>query len=173
MLAIIIPIIVILAYIGFLIYKKYYKDKQDEEEFDQDWDTKPKHWSGSELPKYEIPASPLSDKEFTFRSPSSSMRSSTSSTSKKRRSYEKSYRTHEPLEGLPETDFEDKKWDLDPTPPSSPSDLQTKNADEQLYSPSPDLIKVHPTDSNLSDIKKKENYLTSPYRSQSSIITDV
>lgn len=34
-------------------------------------------------------------------------------TLKKSRSYDKVYRTHEPLEGKPNTDFPAKKWDLD------------------------------------------------------------
>lgn len=36
-----------------------------------------------------------------------------SDTLKKSRSYEKVYRTHEPLEGKPNIDFPEKKWDLD------------------------------------------------------------
>lgn len=36
-----------------------------------------------------------------------------SDTLKKSRSYEKVYRTHEPLEGKPNVEFPEKKWDLD------------------------------------------------------------
>lgn len=49
-------------------------------------------------------------------SPVSDRSSSGSSTNKKRRSYDKTYRTNEPLKGLPEVEFEEKPWDLNDTP---------------------------------------------------------
>lgn len=59
------------------------------------------------------------DDDFMFRSPTISDRSSGSSSissKKPRRSYDKVYRTNEPLKGLPEIDdFEEKLWDDDPT----------------------------------------------------------
>ncbi|XP_031838730.1 sushi domain containing 2 mesh isoform X2 [Nomia melanderi] len=48
--------------------------------------------------------------------------STTTSTSKKRHSYDKVYRTHEPLPDRPEVDFEDKDWDL--KEPYSPTDSE-------------------------------------------------
>lgn len=51
------------------------------------------------------PTTPLTEDEYTYRSP-------TNSEQGKRRSYDKSYRTHEPLKGLPEVEFEEKPWDV-------------------------------------------------------------
>lgn len=68
--------------------------------------------------------SPLmpSDDDYTYKSPIASDRSSSSSNdSKKRRSYDRTYRTHEPLEGLPEVEFEEKPWDLESL---SPNDIE-------------------------------------------------
>lgn len=60
-------------------------------------------------------------------SPVSDRSSSGSSTSKKRRSYDKTYRTNEPLKGLPEVEFEEKPWDLNDTPsPTSEYDPDSK-----------------------------------------------
>lgn len=171
-LAVIIPIIIILAYAAYKIYRRAYKNT---DEHDYNWPEirESKMWRDSDLPKYEQPITPASDEEFTYRSPTNSMRSSsTSSSSKKRRSYDKSYRTHEPLEGLPEDDFEEKNFDLD-TPTPSPTDIQYRNQANDINRISPDLIKTNPYNSSLASIKNRENYLKSPHRSQSSIITDV
>lgn len=65
------------------------------------------------------PVTPTSDEEYTYRSPVMSDRSSSGSNgSKKRRSYDKSYKTHEPLKGLPEVEFEEKPWDVDAPSPT-------------------------------------------------------
>lgn len=65
-------------------------------------------------------ASPTSEDEYTYRSPTMSERSGNNGQNpplfKKRRSYDKVYKTHEPLDGLPETEFEEKSWDLDSVP---------------------------------------------------------
>jgi len=43
----------------------------------------------------------------------------TNNSARKRRSYDKVYRTHEPLPNRPDVDFEDKEWDLkDPISPA-------------------------------------------------------
>ncbi|XP_054014766.1 protein mesh isoform X1 [Hylaeus anthracinus] len=48
--------------------------------------------------------------------------STTPSTSKKRHSYDKVYRTNEPLPNMPDVDFEDKDWDL--KEPNSPTESE-------------------------------------------------
>lgn len=85
------------------------------------------------------PVTPTSEVSYTYMSPVSDRSSSGSSTSKKRRSYDKTYRTHEPLKGLPEVEFEEKQWDLDDTPsPTSeyePDNKPTYNESQQVHSP--------------------------------------
>lgn len=53
----------------------------------------------------ESPTTPLTEDEYTYSSPVNSEQG-------KRRSYDKSYRTHEPLKGRPEVEFEEKPWDV-------------------------------------------------------------
>ena len=62
------------------------------------------------LKTYERPISPVSDT------------STAASTVKKPHSYDKVYRTHEPLPNRPNVDFEDKEWDL--KEPNSPTDSE-------------------------------------------------
>ncbi|XP_034194646.2 sushi domain containing 2 mesh isoform X1 [Osmia lignaria lignaria] len=62
------------------------------------------------LKTYERPISPVSDT------------STAASTVKKPHSYDKVYRTHEPLPNRPNVDFEDKDWDL--KEPNSPTDSE-------------------------------------------------
>lgn len=68
------------------------------------------------------PVTPTSEGSYTYMSPVSDRSSSGSNTSKKRRSYDKTYKTHEPLKGLPEVEFEEKQWDLDDEAPSPTSE---------------------------------------------------
>lgn len=67
------------------------------------------------LRAYDRAISPVSDE------------STASSTAKKRRSYDKVYRTHEPLPNKPYIDFEDKDWDL--KEPNSPTESEKSTAD--------------------------------------------
>lgn len=92
-------------------------------------------------------------------SPVSDRSSSGSSTSKKRRSYDKTYRTHEPLKGLPEVEFEEKQWDLDETPsPTSEFEPDTK----PIYSQPQEVDSVK-INNNYSDpydnLSKRHTYI--------------
>lgn len=68
------------------------------------------------------PVTPTSEGSYAYMSPVSDRSSAGSNTSKKRRSYDKTYKTHEPLKGLPEVEFEEKQWDLDDEAPSPTSE---------------------------------------------------
>lgn len=111
-LAVIVPIIIILVYAGYLILKRMRESKDDTSYLSP--------IRASSRLKIEddsraiSPVTPTSDQTYTYTSPVSD-RSSSDST-KKRRSYDKTYRTHEPLKGLPEVEFEEKQWDLDEAP---------------------------------------------------------
>ncbi|XP_018331597.1 protein mesh isoform X2 [Agrilus planipennis] len=118
--AILIPLILCIAYITLRIFKSVKKNKNAHA-----WlFAKPPSRAASRLKLNEqeamvanmrpvSPLTPPSDEEYTYRSPVPSDTNSLRSFGKKRRSYDKVYRTHEPLKGLPEIDFEDKQWDLD------------------------------------------------------------
>lgn len=120
-LAVLLPLALCILYIGYRVFKNYNKNDTNS------WLLNPPSRSASRLKLNEhdpitpssrtiSPTTPPFDEEFneyTYRSPIGSDRSSSSTSSKKRRSYDKTYRTHEPLEGVPEIDFEDKEWDLD------------------------------------------------------------
>lgn len=86
------------------------------------------------------PVTPTSEESYTYMSPVSDRSSSGSSTSKKRRSYDKTYRTNEPLKGLPEVEFEEKQWDLD----ASPSPISEYEPDNKpTYSPETSPTKIN------------------------------
>jgi len=71
----------------------------------------------STLPKQNTPLKPYDDRAITPISDTSTIE--TNSGTRKRRSYDKVYRTHEPLPNRPDIDFEDKEWDLkDPISPA-------------------------------------------------------
>ncbi|XP_031341767.1 protein mesh isoform X1 [Photinus pyralis] len=189
-LAILIPLVLCLVYAGFRLFNSYNKNK-DSLLFN------PPSRSASRLKLNEAepmmqnsrtisPTTPPSDEfnEYTYRSPVGSDRSSTSSgNSKKRRSYEKSYRTHEPLEGLPEIDFEDKAWDLE-DPETEPKDKPNFNRSEsegpvyslpfRLKEPNAELSSSNP---NLIDNRYEPRANPALNRavtqSQSSVVTDV
>lgn len=73
---------------------------------------------------YDRPISPISD---TSNSPPTGV--------KKPLSYDKVYRTNEPLSNKPDVDFEDKDWDL--KEPSSPTDLEKNTIDSTKKAGSP------------------------------------
>lgn len=124
-LAVIIPIILILAYAGYLILKKRNKD---DDSWQYDSPSTPRRLKEDIDSRAISPTTPTSDDEYTYKSPILSDRGSSetdSSTSKKRRSYDKSYRTNEPLKGLPEVEFEEKPWDVD-SPTTTEYEPETK-----------------------------------------------
>lgn len=110
---------------------------------------------------------------------------------KKRRSYDKSYRTHEPLKGLPQIEFENKPMDpnmpeFEPETKSLKSDIRSTNSPSSKsptssvlystpYSAKPDLL----TSNNEDTLYGDDNYAVpmkksqERFSSQSSIITDV
>lgn len=178
-LAVLIPILLIIAFAVFKIFKRFTNDKSSWQ-----YNAAPSDAAAPRSAKLTaVPLSPpLSDDSFSLRSPAPSDRSSTSSSSKKRRSYDKSYRTHEPLQGLPETDFEDKPWDpndVEYEPDNKPSRSPTSVIYTEPFSSKPDLIKVQ-SNPNLDSHRYTYNSddYTMPIKkdrmsSQSSIITDV
>lgn len=69
-----------------------------------------------EDPDFKLPIgnrSRSNSQSATFRHMNSDGSEMDSGTLKKSRSYDKVYRTNEPLEGKPNADFPEKKWDLD------------------------------------------------------------
>lgn len=67
-----------------------------------------------EDPNYKLPIGNRSrSNSATFRHLHSDGSEIDSGTMKKSRSYDRVYRTNEPLEGKPNVDFPEKKWDLD------------------------------------------------------------
>lgn len=193
-LAVLIPLILLLLYAALTIYKKIAKRDQDSWQYDNN--TKPKSLQGFNRPlsaDYEdeededIPRSPLS---------SDSQKSDTGIGSlKKRRSYDKVYRTHEPLQGRPNGEFENKPWDPNAEDyedvedfPRSPRESLRNSASPTSptssiqyaipYSSKQDLGKLEQNDKGLNynsddyaiPLKKKPK---ERFSSQSSIITDV
>lgn len=180
-LAILIPILLIIAFIAYTLFKKFSNDGSS-------WSYKaaPPMRSNSRLRLNETRATspPISDEDFSPRSPVPS--DTSSSSSKKRRSYDKVYRTHEPLEGLPEVNFEEKPFDpneLEYEPDSKPSlspksDIYT----EPFQTSRPDLVRFqsNPNLGNNSRLTYTSDDYALPMKdhkqrmsSQSSIITDV
>ncbi|GAB0092360.1 Protein mesh [Sergentomyia squamirostris] len=66
-----------------------------------------------EDPNWKMPIPSRSGSRATLRNINSDGSDIDSGTLKKSRSYDKVYRTHEPLEGKPNIEFPEKKWDLD------------------------------------------------------------
>lgn len=177
-LAVLIPIILIIGFVAFTLFKRFSSDKNS-------WQYNAAPSGPTARSKLSArPISPsMSDDAFSLRSPAPSDRSSLSSTSKKRRSYDKVYRTHEPLEGLPETEFEEKAWDpneLEYEPDNKPSPSPSSVVYSEPFNSKPDLVKFQ-SNPNLSSPKRftynSDDY-TLPMKkdrmsSQSSIITDV
>lgn len=75
------------------------------------------------LKSYDRAISPISDSSTT----------DTSST-KKRRSYDGVYHTHEPLPNRPDIEFEEKEWDL--KVPNSPTESDSTDSMRKTASPS-------------------------------------
>ncbi|XP_063911359.1 protein mesh isoform X1 [Zophobas morio] len=176
-LAVLIPIILVIAYVVFIVCKRYSNDRNSWQ-----YNAAPAEpTTRTKLTEARPLSPPMSDDEYSLRSPAPSDRSSTSSMGKKRRSYDKVYRTHEPLEGLPETDFEDKPWDVEYDPDNKPPPSPTTSAVyTEPFSSKPDLVKFQ-SNPNLSGPHRftynSDDY-TLPIKknrisSQSSIITDV
>lgn len=168
-LAVVIPILLIIAFCALKLFKVYTNDKNS-------W----QYNAAPTDPKLTArPITPLSEDAFSLRSPIPSDRSSTSSMGKKRRSYDKVYRTNEPLEGLPETEFEEKPWDpndIEYEPdnkPSSPSSVIYTAP----FNNKPDLVKFQSNPNLERNTYTSDDYAV-PFKknrisSQSSIITDV
>lgn len=113
--------------------------------------------------------------------------------------YDKTYKTHEPLEGLPEIEFEEKAWDLeDPSPPATEYEPESKQQSPTVneYAVPYDVTPKRHTDQpdgdrkffsssnpNLLNNSERFTYSSPDYatvdkerkrvQSQSSIITDV
>lgn len=124
---------------------------------------------------------------------------STGSLTKKKRMYDKTYKTHEPLAGLPEIEFEEKQWDLeDPSPPTTEYEPDSKQQSPKVneyaepydvtpkrHTGQPDINKKFFSSSNPNLLNNNEHFTySSPeyatvdkerkrVQSQSSIITDV
>lgn len=78
----------------------------------------------SRLKSFDRPISPVSDT------------STSSSMIKKPHSYDKVYRTHEPLPNRPDIDFEDKDWDLKEPTSLTESEKSTTDSTRKTGSPS-------------------------------------
>lgn len=193
-LAVLIPLIILIAFAAITVYRKIGKRDQDSWEYEDipkrnslQRFSRPISANYQDEEEEDLPRSPLS---------SDSQKSDTGIGSlKKRRSYDKVYRTHEPLQGRPNGEFENKSWDpnvdiyedmeeplrspnesvRDSSSPTSPtSSIQYAIP----YSSKPDLIKLDHNDKRLTytsedyavPLKKKPK---ERFSSQSSIITDV
>lgn len=106
-----------IAYAGFVILKRIKESKEE-----TSYDSPSRAASRLKIDDDSRAISPTSDESYTYMSPVSDRSSSGSNSSKKRRSYDKTYRTNEPLKGLPEVEFEEKQWDLDDDAPSPTSE---------------------------------------------------
>ncbi|XP_048517343.1 protein mesh isoform X2 [Dendroctonus ponderosae] len=123
---VLIPLLILIAYIAYRVYLKYV-------------DSEESSWQYQKPVMLARSFSPTSD---AFSNPSSD-RSSTDSMFKRKRSYDKTYRTHEPLTGLPETDFEQKELDpnepeFEPKSPTSPTPSSVVYS--QPFQSQPDLV---------------------------------
>lgn len=176
-LAVLIPLILLIAYLGYKVYKKVFNKDSSSWQYQ-----KPPQNSQT----FRRSLVPYRDEEYEEKSPIPSP-SESDTIPKKRRSYEKSYRTHEPLTDRPYIGFEDKPLDPnDPTyddidrasrTPSSPTSPTSSIQYTTPYNPRPDIIQGNST-KNLNytendyslPIKKPKNRFS---QSQSSIVTDV
>lgn len=178
--------ILLLTYIAYKFYKRFEISGQD-----NDWQYDITKFKDSQNLNRSI--SPEYFDEETLRSPISSDKSDTSfNLLKKRRSYDKSYRTHEPLKGLPQIEFEEKPMDpnmpeYEPETNTLKSNVRSTNTSSTKsptssvlystpYSTKPDLLTLNNKDKLYGD----DNYAVPLKKSQkprfsssSSIITDV
>lgn len=193
-LAVLIPLILLIAFAAITIYRKIAQSKKNSWEYEHN----PK--TGS-LHRFKTPVSTDYEYEEEDDMPQSpvstdSQKSDTGIGSmKKRRSYDKVYRTHEPLQGRPNGEFENKSWDpnadiyesveeplrspnesvrdsISPTSPTSSIQYAIP------YNSKPDLLKLEQNDKRFTytsddysvPLKKKPK---ERFSSQSSIITAV
>lgn len=128
---VLIPLLILIAYLAWRVYLKYVDSNEGSWEYQ-----KPASLLRSFSPTAtsETVSSPLSDRSSTD-----------SSLIKRKRSYDKSYRTHEPLAGLPETEFESKAVDpnepeFEPKSPTSATSPTSSIIYSQPYRSQPDLL---------------------------------
>ncbi|CAK1589208.1 unnamed protein product [Parnassius mnemosyne] len=120
---------------------------------------------------------------YTDSNKSESGKSDKSSSSKKRRAYDKTYRTNEPLPNAPDVEFPEKPWDLseeDLLSITSPSDSES-NRDSTLTRPAKDIEYVSkprqtgrhplPSDSGYSTKDGSEDPYAPKYEGQYSPIS--
>ncbi|XP_028136184.2 protein mesh isoform X2 [Diabrotica virgifera virgifera] len=172
-LAIIIPLVLLLGYVGYKIYERLTSNNQN-----YDYDTVQKTQN---LQQFSRTLSPYREEDEDEKYP----QSDTDSLSKKRRSYDKSYRTHEPLPNRPNSEFEEKPLDpydqtfeddrVSRTPTGSPTSPTSSIQYTTPYS-RPDIIRgnssknLNYNDMYAEPIKKPKERISA---SQSSIVTDV
>ncbi|KAJ8947709.1 hypothetical protein NQ318_001548 [Aromia moschata] len=183
-LAVLIPLILLIVYIAFRVYKRFVNTEDD-----SDWQYDDTSKEKAALSMARSPSLEYSDEEFS-KSPEPSDKSDSGSILKKRRSYDKSYRTHEPLKDRPDVEFEEKPWDPNTNeyePESKPmkspaveSPTSTTSPTSSIqysvpFSQKPDLVKVDDDDANIpNDNEYAVPLKKSPkerFSSQSSIIT--
>jgi len=101
--AVLIPVVACIAF-GFI----YIRRNQS-----QGGSTKSWRYSDNDSTKQNTPLKSYDDRAITPISDTSTIGvMETNNSTRKRRSYDKVYRTHEPLPNRPDVDFEDKEWDL-------------------------------------------------------------
>ncbi|XP_017783258.1 PREDICTED: protein mesh isoform X2 [Nicrophorus vespilloides] len=166
-LAIIISILIVLTYIGQRIYRRIYV-KGDTGFLN------PPSRAASRLSLNKVglrdserssPTTPDDSKRFSYNSSVLSDRTSSDSV-KKPRYYEKSYRTNEPLEGLPEDDFEEKPWDLDYDSDESVASEKRRKTASPIYTEPFAHQKQAKSYDNLADLRNT-------FKSQSNVVTEV
>ncbi|XP_022920575.2 protein mesh isoform X1 [Onthophagus taurus] len=142
-LAIVVPLVILLAYIIIKAYRKL-SDKRN----DNSWLYGPPSRSASRMKMNEIGSGTASpEDEYTYRSPVMSDRGSYGDTlPQKRRSYDRSYRTNEPLKDRPNIDFEEGDYDAD-----SPINSEFRDSTGPVYSEP--YITTPPLDRSLSPPK--------------------
>lgn len=199
-LAVLIPLLLLIAYAALVVYRRIVKrNEENENEYSGIQKVRSLQrlsrphsveYEEEEDDDYELPQSPVSSDERKSDTGIGSM--------KKRRSYDKVYRTNEPLQGRPNGEFEEKKWDpnediyeevdgravspidsargssqISPTSPLSPTSSILYSIP---YNSQPDLLKMQNNirfteNDDIYALPMKKN--KQRFSSQSSIITDV
>ncbi|KAL3266308.1 hypothetical protein HHI36_010486, partial [Cryptolaemus montrouzieri] len=135
-LIVILPLVFLILLATRKLYHNYYKNPYPE--LGQKNLSLVRAKSRSKLSLNSLGTNSPSTKEKNF-SPMSSPAFSDSTTSlstKKRRSYDKVYRTHEPLPNRPDIEFEDKPFDLDMDAYEEglrPNSVESSNTDGYLF----------------------------------------
>lgn len=194
-LAVLLPLILLIAFAALTAYRKISKHREQDS---WEYDKVPRSRSLQGLNKPASADYQYDDDEDIPHSPisSDSQKSDTGIGSmKKRRNYDKSYRTHEPLQGRPNSEFENKPWDPNADlyedvdePLKSPNASVRSSASPTSptssiqyalpYNSKPDIVNLDPKNKGLNynsddyaiPLKKKPK---ERFSSQSSIITDV